>query len=64
MTKLAYSVREAAEQLGCSTWSIYRAVSNGEIPVVPFVGRRVLIPAAALERVVDQTATFKTPPDA
>lgn len=50
--KLAYNVDEAAEVLGMSTWSVRRAVERGEIPTLPFAGRRVLIPRKPLERIV------------
>jgi excisionase family DNA binding protein len=49
MTKLTYSVEEAAQALSLGRNTVYEAVRCGQIPAIR-VGRRVLIPAAALER--------------
>lgn len=48
-----YTVEEAAERLGISRNSAYEAVRRGEIPSLR-IGRRVLIPRAALERMLEQ----------
>ena len=45
------SVQEAAELLGISRNHAFRCVQRGEIPSVR-VGRRILIPAAYLDRVL------------
>jgi excisionase family DNA binding protein len=47
--KLVYSVEEAAELLGISRSLAYEAVHRGEIPSMR-IGRRILVPKAALER--------------
>jgi len=50
--KLAYSVPEAAEVLGVHTNTVWHYVWSGEIPSRK-LGRRVLIPASALEAWLD-----------
>lgn len=59
--KLAYSVPEAAEVLGCGTSRIREAVAAGELPVVPkaIAGTRILIPVDALEAHIAGTAEFR-----
>jgi len=49
--RLTVRVPEAAKMLGISRSVAYEAVSRGEIPSVK-IGRRVLIPVAALERLL------------
>ena len=46
-----YSVHEAARILGISRNSAYDGVRRGEIPVIR-VGGRLLVPAAALNRLL------------
>lgn len=55
--KLAYTVDEAAAVLGMSTWSVRRAVARGDLPKLPFAGRRVLIPIEGLREVVNGRAS-------
>lgn len=50
MEKLAFSVDEAADVLGLSTWSVYRLVERGDLGRIPHTGRRVLIARIELER--------------
>ena len=47
--RITLTVEEAAEALGLSRCSAYQAVKSGEIPSVR-IGRRLLVPRAALER--------------
>jgi excisionase family DNA binding protein len=54
-----YSVEEAAELLGVGRTLAYRAISRNEIPHVR-IGRRVIVPARALERLLDGGATPTT----
>ena len=49
--KVTYSVEEAARILGISSTKLYRSVKSGEMPAVQ-LGRRVVIPAVALERLL------------
>ena len=49
--KLAYSVEEAARLLGISKTSAYQATQVGELPTVR-IGRRLLVPKAALDRLL------------
>jgi excisionase family DNA binding protein len=46
------SVREAGRVLGLGRDAAYRAANNGEIPVLR-IGRRLLVPRAALDRLLD-----------
>ena len=48
------TVEEVAEVLGISRWSAYEAVNKRQIPVVR-VGRRWIVPRAALEKMLDVT---------
>lgn len=47
-----FTVEEAAEMLGLSRAFAYEAVSRGEIPSIR-IGRRILIPKVALERLLN-----------
>ena len=47
------TVEEAAEVLGISRASAYDAVARGEIPCIR-IGRRILIPKVALERILTE----------
>ena len=50
-TALTLSVTETAQRLRISRGAAYNAVTAGEIPSVR-IGRRVLVPVAALERML------------
>ena len=52
--RLTMTVEEAAVVLGISRATAYDAVSRGEIPCIR-IGRRILIPKVALERLLDAT---------
>jgi len=56
--RLTMSVEEAAEVLGISRAFAYEAIHRGEIPHVK-IGRRILVPKAALERLIDPAAQDK-----
>ena len=47
----AFSVEEAGEILGISRGSSYAAVNSGYLPVIR-IGRRYIVPRAALERLL------------
>jgi excisionase family DNA binding protein len=51
--RLTYTLAEAAQQLGISRWLAYEAAHRGELPVCR-IGRRMLVPRAALRRLLDQ----------
>jgi excisionase family DNA binding protein len=51
--RLTYTLAEAASRLGISTWLAYEAAHRGELPVCR-VGRRMLVPRAALLRLLGQ----------
>ena len=46
------TVEEAAEMLGLSRAFAYEAVNRGEIPAIR-IGRRILVPKVALERLLN-----------
>ena len=58
--KLTLTVDETAKILGVGRNSAYEAIARGEIPVVK-VGKRLLVPKAALEQLLkcNQTKTAK-----
>jgi excisionase family DNA binding protein len=49
---LTYTVEEAAAVLGISRASGYDGVNNGDIPSIR-IGRRILVPKAALARLLE-----------
>ncbi len=50
---LTTTVEEAAELLSVSSWTLYKAIRQGQSPVpVIRVGRRILVPTAHLRRLV------------
>jgi excisionase family DNA binding protein len=51
--RLTVTVEEAAAILGISRGSAYSAAANGELPVLR-VGRRLLVPKLALERLLER----------
>jgi excisionase family DNA binding protein len=51
--RLTYTLAEAASRLGISTWLAYEAAHRGELPVCR-IGRRMLVPRAALLRLLGQ----------
>lgn len=63
-TRQTYTVIEAAVILGLGTAKVYQAVRDGTIPSIR-IGRRFLIPRAALEKMFDDAvaAPQATPVD-
>jgi excisionase family DNA binding protein len=57
--KLTITVPELAEALGVSRMTAYAAVRAGSIPSIR-VGRRVLVPRLALERLMETAAAAVT----
>jgi excisionase family DNA binding protein len=51
--RLTWTVREAAALLGISPYSAYEAAHRGELPV-RIIGRRMLVPRAALLRLLNE----------
>jgi excisionase family DNA binding protein len=51
-SRLTLTVEEVAATLGISRAFAYEAVRRGEIPSIR-IGRRVLVPRAALEKLLD-----------
>ena len=60
MEKKTLSVREVAELLGISRGAAYQAVRMGRIPSVR-IGRRLLIPKAAIDRFLDDAGDVQFP---
>lgn len=53
---LVLSVEQAGELLGLSRGLMYESVRSGQIPSLR-IGRRILIPRAALQRLLDEAGT-------
>ena len=45
---LTYTVPQAAELLGISSWAYYEAIKKGELPFRK-IGRRIVVPRIQLE---------------
>jgi len=54
--RLTYDVPETARILGISRGAAYAAAADGTIPTIR-VGRRLLVPRAALERMLAEVGT-------
>jgi len=59
MEKQTFSVPEAAEILGIDRNSGYAAAKNGELPTIR-IGKRLLVPKAALERLLNTAGQSRT----
>jgi len=57
--RLVLNVAEARRELGLSRGLIYEAIRRGEIPSIR-IGRRILIPCAALQRLLDKADLRRT----
>lgn len=51
-SRQTYTVDEATAILGLSRNSLYAAIRRGELPALR-IGKRIVIPRAALERLLD-----------
>ncbi|MGO4343172.1 helix-turn-helix domain-containing protein [Pedococcus sp. 2YAF34] len=54
--RLTFTVVEAAEALGIGRGLAYEMVRQGQLPSLR-LGRRIVVPAASLEALLEQTAT-------
>ena len=54
--RLTYTVPEAAELLGVGRSAAYEAARSGQIPTIR-IGKRILVPRAALDRLLDSPET-------
>ena len=52
-TRLTLTVEQAAKVLGIGRQLAYERVKTGEIPVIK-IGRRLLVPRRALEKLLEQ----------
>jgi excisionase family DNA binding protein len=59
--RLTLTVEEAAETLGISRAFAYEAVAAGDIPCIR-IGRRILVPKAALEKMLEGAGGAGTQP--
>ena len=59
--KLVFTVEETRRQLGLSKGLMYEAVRSGQIPSIR-VGRRILIPRAALQRLLEEPSPLRLRP--
>lgn len=50
--RLTVTVKEAAKALGCSHVSLYAAIKKGEFTQIIRIGHRIVIPVAALEKLL------------
>ena len=55
--RLTVNVREAAKALGVSHVSIFNAINRGEFTAVIRIGRRVLIPKASLNKMLENAGS-------
>ena len=53
MAKQTISIPEAAEVLGIGRSAAYEAARTGQIPTIK-IGKRILVPVVALERLLDE----------
>lgn len=58
MKRLTLTVLEAAEALGISRNSTYEAIKRGDLPFLR-VGRRVMVPRAALDNMLEEAPKKK-----
>jgi len=54
--KLAVGLKDAAEAVGLSHWTLRKLVSEGKLPAVR-INRRVLIELAVLRQLIEQHRT-------
>jgi len=59
MTKRAISINEAAETLGIGVSKAYDAAKTGELPTIK-LGKRILVPLVALERMLSEVSPKAT----
>jgi excisionase family DNA binding protein len=59
--RLTFTVDETRKKLGLSRGLIYQAIHEGQIPSIR-IGRRILIPRAALEKLLANPGTLNSPP--
>jgi excisionase family DNA binding protein len=59
MERQTLTVTEAGEVLGLSRNAAYDAAKRGDLPVIRF-GKRLLVPRAALERLLDGADQMKS----
>ena len=58
--RLTVTVDEAADAIGVSRVSLYNAINRGEFTTVIRIGRRILIPKAALEKMLENATPARS----
>jgi excisionase family DNA binding protein len=61
MEPLTLTIQEAACALGITRNTAYAAARSGELPVIT-IGRRILVPKAAFQRLLDSAGQKPTQP--
>jgi len=59
--RLTFTVEETGKKLGLSRGLIYQAIHEGQIPSIR-IGRRILIPRVALEKILANPGGLSSPP--
>ena len=62
MDRQTFTIEETAEILGIGRSAAYQAARDGQIPVIK-LGRRLLVPKVALERMLDTSGAFQDKTD-
>ncbi len=63
MTKRTYTIPETANILGIGRSAAYEGARTGEIPTIK-IGNRILVPKAALDRMLSEAGQPSTEADA
>jgi excisionase family DNA binding protein len=55
--RLVYTVREAAKLMGVSHTTLFTSINRGQFTQVIHIGKRVVVPKAALSRYLENAGT-------
>lgn len=58
--RLTLGIKEAADAVGLSHWTLRKMISEGKLPAIR-INRRVLIELVALERLIEQHRDARKP---
>lgn len=56
MTKVTLTITEAGEMLGIGRTAAYEAARTGDLPTIR-IGKRLLVPVVALERLLNEAGS-------
>ena len=62
MSKITHTVGEAAQLLGIGRSAAYEAARTGQLPTIR-IGKRILVPKAAFERLLRIASDAESPPN-